>query len=69
MKRKTSIYDVAELAGVSIATVSRTLAKPEKVRPLTKEAVFNAIDALNWLPDKNAQEIALLLGQYRKHRI
>jgi LacI family transcriptional regulator len=69
MKRNTTIYDVAKEAQVSIATVSRTLARPEKVRVQTKQAVLKAMDKLNWLPDTNAQRIALILAEYRKHRI
>ena len=46
MKRKSSeptISQVAAMAGVSIATVSRVLNDPSKVRPTTVEKVSAAI--------------------------
>lgn len=49
MKRKGSeptITQVAAMAGVSIATVSRVLNGPDKVRPSTVERVNAALDAL-----------------------
>lgn len=65
-KRNTTIYDVADVAGVSIATVSRTIAKPDVVRPTTRDKVLTAMVALNWQPDATAQALALLLAKYRK---
>ncbi len=38
-----SIKDVAELAGVSVATVSRTLSRPDKVAEHTREKVMKAV--------------------------
>lgn len=49
MKRKSSdptLSQVAAMAGVSIATASRVLNDPTKVRPSTVEKVSAAIDAL-----------------------
>jgi LacI family transcriptional regulator len=65
-KNNVNIYDVAGLAGVSIATVSRTIAKPDVVRPATRAKVVGAMVQLNWQPDANAQALALILAQYRK---
>ena len=65
-KNSVNIYDVATLSGVSIATVSRTIAKPDIVRPTTRAKVLNAMVQLNWQPDANAQALALILAQYRK---
>jgi LacI family repressor for deo operon, udp, cdd, tsx, nupC, and nupG len=42
-KRKPRIDDVAERAGVSTATVSRTLATPDRVTPKTRDAVMKAV--------------------------
>jgi len=41
--RKPKIGDVAARAGVSTATVSRTLATPDQVTPKTREAVMKAV--------------------------
>jgi LacI family repressor for deo operon, udp, cdd, tsx, nupC, and nupG len=41
--RKPRIGDVAERAGVSTATVSRTLATPDQVKPKTRDAVMKAV--------------------------
>ena len=51
MKRKSSdptLSQVAAMAGVSIATASRVLNDPTKVRPSTVEKVSAAIDALSY---------------------
>lgn len=61
-----TIKEVAEMAGLSTATVSRTLAKPDKVRPATQARVIAAIKATGWQPNEQAQQMALLLGRYRK---
>ena len=41
--RKPRIGDVAARAGVSTATVSRTLATPDQVKPETRDAVMRAV--------------------------
>ncbi|MDD3334179.1 MAG: substrate-binding domain-containing protein [Eubacteriales bacterium] len=51
MKKKSmeaTITQVASQAGVSIATVSRVLNTPTKVRPSTVNAVIEAMDALGY---------------------
>ena len=55
--RKT-IYEVADAAGVSIATVSRVLSKPEVVSPATRERVLRAVEDLNYVPDGAARALA-----------
>lgn len=47
---KATIYHVAKEAGVSIATVSRVLNFPLRVKPETRTAVMNAIDNLGYVP-------------------
>ena len=53
-----TIYDVAKLASVSIATVSRVLNSSEHVREETRNRVLKAIDELGFLPDAIARERA-----------
>ncbi len=48
--RSVTIYDVAEHAGVSIATVSHALNKPARVAPATLERVLAVIDELGFTP-------------------
>jgi DNA-binding LacI/PurR family transcriptional regulator len=45
-----TIYDVSELAQVSIATVSRVLNSPDKVSEETRARVIAAIDELRFVP-------------------
>ena len=54
-----TIYDVAALAGVSIATVSRVVNGSDKVRAKTALAVNWAIDQLEWSPNVDAVRTAL----------
>jgi LacI family transcriptional regulator len=47
--------DVAQLAGVSQATVSRVMSSPAKLSPATREKVRAAMDALGYVPHAGAQ--------------
>jgi DNA-binding LacI/PurR family transcriptional regulator len=49
-----TVYDVASKAGVSIATVSRVMNAPDKVRGDTRQRVLNAIDELQYVPKAEA---------------
>ncbi|MGV3491874.1 MAG: LacI family DNA-binding transcriptional regulator [Devosia sp.] len=49
-----TIRSVAELAGVSIATVSRALAHPEKVSKSTRERVMQAVQSTGFIPNRQA---------------
>ena len=53
----SSIADVAELAGVSTATVSRVLAKKPHVSEKTRQKVQSAIKELDYHPDRAAQRL------------
>jgi len=52
-----NIKAVARMAGVSTATVSRTINGSDKVSPETAERVRQAITALNFYPDTNARAL------------
>src|SRR5260221_1881216 len=49
-----TIYDVAEKAGVSIATVSNAINSPTRVKPATLKRVLAAIDELGFVPKTEA---------------
>jgi LacI family transcriptional regulator, repressor for deo operon, udp, cdd, tsx, nupC, and nupG len=53
----TNIKDIARLAGVSVATVSRALAKPHVVKPATIEKVKQTIAALDYSPNAVASSL------------
>lgn len=61
MKKRTTIKDVAELAGVSCATVSRSLADRPEISPDTKERVRAACAQLGYVPNAAAKG---LTGQF-----
>lgn len=52
------IYDVAGAAGVSLATVSRVLNHPEKVKPATRDKIEKIIKELGYKPNLNAKGLA-----------
>ncbi len=55
---KITIYEVAEKAGVSLATVSRVLNNSPKVRPATKEKIEKVIKELGYQPNLIARGLA-----------
>ncbi len=58
MNQRITIQEVARLAGVSTATVSRVLSRPEVVRNQTREQVMMAITQLDYQPDAAARALA-----------
>ncbi len=54
----TTLYDVARLAGVSTATVSRVLHGQDRVRESTRARVKKAIEELGYVPDSAAQSLS-----------
>ena len=54
-----TIYDVAERAGVSIATVSRALNSLASVRPATRDKVLRAMDELDFVPNAVARRLSI----------
>ncbi len=55
---RVTIYEVARRAGVSIATVSHALNRPERVSSSTRERVLEAVDALGFTPKQTAVSLA-----------
>jgi len=68
MSGTVTVYDVAAHAGVSIATVSRVLRRPDDVRESTRERVRASVSALGYLPSAAARGLAArrtgVLGLY-----
>ena len=52
-----TLSDVGRAAGVSSATVSRTLNSPEKVEPHTRKRVMAAVEALGYAPNFGARAL------------
>lgn len=57
-RRAVTLTDVARAARVSIATVSRALSLPEKVRPVTLARVEGAIERLGYVANGSARALA-----------
>ena len=58
VRDKPSVYEVARLAGVSTATVSRVLAGHERVLPGTRDKVLTAVTELGYVPSGAARDLA-----------
>lgn len=54
-KPPSTIRDVAIVAGVSIATVSRALQQPDRVREDTRRKVFEAVEKTGFVPNAQAR--------------
>jgi LacI family gluconate utilization system Gnt-I transcriptional repressor len=55
---RSKLSDVAERAGVSAVTVSRTLRRPEMVSPQLREKIETAIRDLAYIPNRAASALA-----------
>ena len=64
VSRQSTIYDVARLAGVSSATVSRFLNEPDRVAQEKRDRIQSAITELNFVPKADA--VAKARSAYRK---
>ena len=53
-----TIKDVARLAGVSVATVSRVINDSPKASDASRQAVLEAMETLNYHPNANARALA-----------
>ena len=56
--KRSTINDVARLAGVSIKTVSRVFNREPNVRPSTYDRVIAAAETLNYRPNRSARQLA-----------
>ncbi|GAA3539224.1 LacI family DNA-binding transcriptional regulator [Zobellella aerophila] len=56
--KRAGVRQVASLAGVSVATVSRVLNTPDKVSPETAEKVRLAAEQLNFIPNSSARALS-----------
>jgi LacI family transcriptional regulator len=59
-ERRSTINDVAHLAGVSRMTVSRVLNASSLVSPTTRNRVRRAIHQLDYTPDEHAQRLGAM---------
>ncbi len=57
LRRNPTISDVARSAGISTATVSRTLATPEKVTARTRKIVMQAVRKIGYVPNLAARNL------------
>ena len=57
VSRKPTISDVARQAGISTATVSRTLATPGKVTAQTRAIVMEAVRKIGYVPNLAARNL------------
>ena len=54
-----TISDIAKAAGVSVATVSRVLSKPDVVKPATRQRVMEVVDKMGYQPNALAQQLRM----------
>lgn len=57
MNKRPKIQDVAKAAGVSTATVSRTLSSPDKVSEKTRDSVLEAVRATGYRVNRAARNL------------
>src|SRR3954464_3907868 len=55
-----NIYEVAKRAGVSTATVSRVLSRPQVVSPETRRRVLHAVKVMAYAPNSAAKNLRTL---------
>jgi LacI family gluconate utilization system Gnt-I transcriptional repressor len=55
---RPTIADVARKAGVGAITVSRALREPDRVSPELRHQIAKAVEALGYVPDRNARALA-----------
>jgi LacI family transcriptional regulator len=58
-RKPIRVKDLAEITGLSVATVSRTFSKPEAVRPKLRQMVLKAAEEFGYYPNPSAQALRL----------
>jgi LacI family transcriptional regulator len=58
MKKRITIKDIAEKAGVTKATVSMVMSNDKRITEATKEKVMKIVKSLNYYPDESARRLA-----------
>lgn len=58
MKMKTTIYDVARKAGVSITTVSRVINHTGRISDKTRQRVMNVMKEMEYTPNVHAAALS-----------
>jgi DNA-binding LacI/PurR family transcriptional regulator len=58
MTKTPTVYDVAQAAGVSTATVSYTFRNPARVKESTRELVLQVAQRLGYVPNASARNLA-----------
>jgi DNA-binding LacI/PurR family transcriptional regulator len=59
MSKQISIHDVANMAGVSIATVSRVLNERDRVAEKTRQSVEKAVKRLSYSPNMRGRALSM----------
>ncbi|MBP2831712.1 LacI family DNA-binding transcriptional regulator [Aquimarina sp. U1-2] len=57
-KRRVKLEDIARKLNISIATVSRALDKNPRVKPSTREKVFETANAMGYMPNQIAKSLS-----------
>ena len=56
--KKSTIYDIAEKAGVSVTTVTRAFKKDSSIKPETRDRILRLAKEFNYTPSLNAVRLA-----------
>ena len=67
-RNRSTLRDVAKLAGVSTATVSRVLNGNHQISDTLRIAVMRAVSALHYVPNPHAMELARANGGKKRKR-
>lgn len=65
-KGSSTIHDVATVAGVSVATISRVINNQAGVSNRMRQRVLDAINLCAYKPNAHAQQLGLASGKVRR---